>query len=220
MRAQLLLFGLALAACGGSAEDGLFGTGSTGGTPASGGRAGNTGAAGSAGSGVGGAAGGASGGAGGQITGGAAGSGGGAAGGSGGSPSDAGTGGGPNQVGIGPCGSQLCSFSGGAQCCFSSSKGLYCSNDKLSNPCSCSGFGCNTLKIACDGAEDCEGSKKCCAIRSIVGPSYDRVVCRDTCSGITFSAAEVCHPGDKCPDNHSCKPDSKLPPGYSTCQPN
>lgn len=224
MKALLFVVGLAVAACGGSDESGLFGASQSGGVGASGGVAGGSGSGGAAAS-VGataGAGGVPSGGNAGAPSGGAAGDAGGPTGGSGGiPPEDAGSGGNVAQPGVGPCGAQFCSFAAGAQCCVSSSKGLYCSNDKLGNPCSCTGFGCDTMRIDCDGKEDCDGAKQCCAVRGIIGPGYDRVECRDSCTGIALNAAQLCHPGGPaCPSGQVCKPDSGLPPDYFSCQTN
>ncbi|MEZ4226843.1 MAG: hypothetical protein R3B13_38235 [Polyangiaceae bacterium] len=204
-----------LGACGGSAEKGLFGaSGGTGGTN-SGGASGAT-SGGSAGVGAQDAA--TAGGAGtdASTTGGSAGEGG-SAGGAG-APQDGGSGGGTGAPGLASCGAEICNLSAGAACCFAQNKGLFCSNDAKGNPCWC-GVGCRTLKMLCDGPEDCAGTTKCCAVRDLITPQIDRLECRNECVGVAVPVYEVCHPGaGSCPSGTECKADDRLPAGYYTCQ--
>jgi hypothetical protein len=130
-----------------------------------------------------------------------------------------GSGAGPNAVGTGACGKELCSFELGASCCQSSSKGLYCSNQALGNPCSCSGILCESLEIDCDGPEDCASGMVCCATMSLTSGRYDEVSCRESCNSGISQRRALCHADAPiCPDAQQCKPDPLLPPGYSTCQ--
>lgn len=220
------------AACGGSEEGGLFSKGSggssSGGTSSGGASSGGASGAGGAAAGTGGAPTGGSAGAsgaggatsdGGGSGGTAAADGGGASGGTGGG---AGGSGGASATGTGPCGAEMCAFSAGDACCKTSSAPLHCTNEKLSNPCECSGIACDTLEIKCDGPEDCAG-KVCCAERGLVSSSWDVVECRETCKSdqpVGSTRREVCHPGGKpCANGTACTTDPSLPPGYGVCGP-
>lgn len=223
-----LLFGSALfaAACGGSEEKGLYG--GTGGATSSGGSGG--GMAGSGGSVAGGASG-ASGSGGSVVSGGSSGTDAGTdattdgavgqVGGSGGATGGVG-GGGASGAGMGPCGAVTCTFSAGDACCKGDGLGLYCSNDKLSNPCKCTGIACGTLEIFCDGPEDCPTGQVCCAERGLISGSWDVVKCRGECKSdqpVGSTRREVCHAaGPPCANGSACKADPGLPAGYSTCQ--
>ncbi len=216
--------GLLVIACGGSEENGLYGQGTGGSAGVAGTPSGGSGGAASGG-------GGSAGGSGGTASGGAGGSGGtapsggtgGGAGGAGGAPSGGGgAGGAPAGVGTGPCGGATCAFSAGDECCKGDNVPLFCSNEKLSNPCKCSGIACDKLSIACDGPEDCPSGKICCAEKGLVSGSWDVVECRSSCVSEQVGATrrEVCHPGGKpCLSGTSCAPDPALPPGYATCAP-
>ncbi|MCL4751782.1 MAG: hypothetical protein KJ015_16525 [Myxococcales bacterium] len=222
-RPCLLAIGVALAACGGGDEGGLFGKGSGGaaGASASGGTSGGSGGAPSGGS--------AGAGQGGTSSGGASGS----AGASGGAPSDGGgatdagasggTGGagGASGVGTGHCGALTCAFSAGDACCKPEGAALYCSNAALSNPCKCSGILCDALEIKCDGPEDCPSGKICCAERGLTSSTWDVVECREKCTSdpiVGSTRREVCHPGGQpCASGAACQSDAGLPSGYATC---
>ncbi len=222
--------GLLVVACGGSEENGLYGQGAGGSAGVAGNPSGGSGGAASGGGGSGGAASGGTA-SGGTASGGAGGSGGtvpsggtgGGAGGAGGAPSGGGgAGAAPAGVGTGPCGSATCAFSAGDECCKGDNVPLFCSNEKLSNPCKCSGIACDKLAIACDGPEDCPSGKICCAEKGLVSGSWDVVECRTSCVSEQVGATrrEVCHPGGKpCLSGTSCSPDPALPPGYATCAP-
>jgi hypothetical protein len=126
-------------------------------------------------------------------------------------------------VGTGPCGAATCAFVAGDACCKAGGAPLYCSNDKLANPCKCSGIGCHEIVIRCDGPEDCSSNKICCAEKGLVSPSYDLVECRESCKSdqiVGSTRRHVCHiAGSPCPAGTQCKPDPALPPSYSTCVP-
>lgn len=219
--------GLLVVACGGSEENGLYGQGAGGSAGVAGNPSGGSGGAASGGGGSGGAASGGTA-SGGTASGGAGGSGGtapsgGTGGGAGGAPSGGGgAGAAPAGIGTGPCGSATCAFSAGDECCKGDNVPLFCSNEKLSNPCKCSGIACDKLAIACDGPEDCPSGKICCAEKGLVSGSWDVVECRTSCVSEQVGATrrEVCHPGGKpCLSGTSCSPDPALPPGYATCAP-
>lgn len=238
-RCWFVAFSVGFIACGGAEQKDLYG-GSGGSSSATGGS--TSGGSGGASGGVAGVAstGGSSGMSGGGGTtsdgGGASGSGGSSAsggtsasggGGSGGSPSGGGgaggAGGAASGVGVGPCGALTCAFSAGDACCKADNVPLYCSNEKVQNPCKCNGIACGTLELTCDGPEDCSAPSICCAEKGLISSDWDVVSCRESCKSdqpVGSTRREVCHPnGPLCASGTACKPDPLLPPGYHTCAP-
>lgn len=134
-------------------------------------------------------------------TGGSAGSGG-----TGGSAGSGGTGG-TSAAGV-SCGSTTCT--GGDECCAVDPGTGYCTGS--SSQCSCSGAGCTTTDVQCDGPEDCPG-QVCCGVFSFQQNRYTQLECRSSCSG--YNLREICHPGQTCTDtNQTCSQSPGLPSGY------
>lgn len=133
----------------------------------------------------------------------------------------AGTGGGGGEpgVGTGPCNGPLCDFAGGQVCCVAENTGSSCI--AASQPCTCGGILCDSVRVHCDGPEDCAG-KLCCAEQGLTSDSLDQLVCRTSCASdfVGTKRREVCHPGGvPCKNGSACEPIATLPPGYALCAP-
>lgn len=217
-----VLLGLALVAACGSSDDGLFGgggtpdasAGSAGSGAGIGGRAGASGAAGRSGSS------GDAGSAGALDAGGRSGSGGesGASGTAGEAGASGGSGaGGQSGVGTGPCNGPLCNFAAGQSCCVADGKGAACI--AANQFCNCTGVLCNSVRISCDGHEDCNG-EICCAEFGFTSGELEQIDCRQSCQTDFVTRREMCDPqGAACKNGKACVPLTTLPPGYAACEP-